>query len=81
MHDTSNPHVTDSLETRDDVLDFVAIGIEKNHVKGAQYFTHATKLSGPRCINRESGGRFRQAIAFLNIDTCLATPLVGDFFD
>lgn len=27
MLDTSNPHVTDTLEARDDVLDFVAIGI------------------------------------------------------
>ena len=27
MHDTSTPHVTDTAETRNEVLDFVAIGI------------------------------------------------------
>ncbi|MGO2504429.1 MAG: SidA/IucD/PvdA family monooxygenase, partial [Cobetia marina] len=27
MHDTSTPHVTDIAETRNEVLDFVAIGI------------------------------------------------------
>ena len=27
MHDTSTPHVTDTVETRNEVLDFVAIGI------------------------------------------------------